>query len=140
MKTEDIVFIAVLVGTIGGGFLLGIDKVKNEHRMAEMYERQAVALEVLADWAAADYLRRSSREDARHFLLAKALGNNRPDSFSRPANGQRCGKITALRQYTTFSGATIAEMAAEEEGSKEIIQLKLAGVWKEGMRACGVPQ
>jgi hypothetical protein len=38
--------------TLGlAALLLGLDKVKNEHRMTEMYLRQAVALERIADAA-----------------------------------------------------------------------------------------
>lgn len=38
-----------LLAVLGAAaLLLGLDKVRNEHRMTEMYERQAVALEKLA--------------------------------------------------------------------------------------------
>jgi hypothetical protein len=43
MKTMAIVTMGL------AALLLGLDKVRNEHRMTEMYERQAVALERIAD-------------------------------------------------------------------------------------------
>jgi hypothetical protein len=39
----------MIITTFGlAALLLGLDKVRNEHRMTEMYERQAVALEKIA--------------------------------------------------------------------------------------------
>jgi hypothetical protein len=46
MKTMIAVTLAL------AALMLGLDKVRNEHRMTEMYERQAVALESIADTVA----------------------------------------------------------------------------------------
>jgi hypothetical protein len=43
MKTMIAVTLAL------AALMLGLDKVRNEHRMTEMYERQAVALERIAN-------------------------------------------------------------------------------------------
>lgn len=72
--------------------------------------------------------------------VADAAERISPPRTRHLQNLERCGKVLPVQGLV--NGLTMspsAFLAVEEEGTKRTFQLKLSGVWKEGMTACGTP-
>jgi Arc/MetJ family transcription regulator len=105
-----------LIGFFGlAALALGLDKVKNEHRMTEMYERQAVALEALASRPALQMLDCPGRDTAVCLAIHKALHSGDTAQILVPSHHaidrQPAGEMARRKEALGSSGTDNTDFA-----------------------------